>query len=97
MRTAFFFQWSVSQAQGPRVRRRSAEPGSGSEPHAHPCPNPNCGAVYSLRRNLQRHLRLECGQEPRFKCPVCGFRSKRRNNLHNHMLVRHPDAPLPAM
>ncbi|KAE8747862.1 hypothetical protein FOCC_FOCC005474 [Frankliniella occidentalis] len=99
--------WEWSQAGG-RGRRSGRSRGGGVDAvhvvlravaagaaGAHPCPN--CSAAYSLKRNLQRHLRLECGQEPRFQCPVCDYRSKRRNNLHNHVLLRHPDTPLPAM
>lgn len=81
-------RWSLPGA----TARRSVS-GVSESAGAFACPN--CGLVYSLKRNLQRHLRLECGQEPRYPCPVCAFRSKRRNNLRSHMLNRHPGALMP--
>lgn len=50
---------------------------------------PQCGKDYSQRKNMRRHLRLECGQEPRYPCPVCNLRFKRHNQMSGHMLARH--------
>ncbi|KAJ4427486.1 hypothetical protein ANN_25134 [Periplaneta americana] len=30
-----------------------------------------CGKMYSQKRNLTTHMRLECGMEPQFVCPRC--------------------------
>ena len=32
---------------------------------------PNCNKHYSCKSALNRHLKLECGKEPQFKCPEC--------------------------
>lgn len=50
---------------------------------------PRCGKDYSQRKNMRRHFRLECGQEPKYPCPVCSLRFKRHNQMSGHMLTRH--------
>lgn len=50
---------------------------------------PNCGQMYTLRHNMMRHLRLECGQEPKQQCPFCPHRFKRRNNMIRHIRTCH--------
>ncbi|XP_039285466.1 longitudinals lacking protein, isoforms N/O/W/X/Y [Nilaparvata lugens] len=37
-----------------------------------------CGRTYNMKSNLQRHIRDECGVEPKFCCPHCNYRSKRK-------------------
>jgi len=46
---------------------------------------PRCCKVYRLYHSLRRHMRVECGQEPRHACPNCGRRFKHRFNLLVHM------------
>ncbi|PSN32898.1 hypothetical protein C0J52_13318 [Blattella germanica] len=48
-----------------------------------------CEKKYSHRKNLMRHTNLECGQEPRFLCPYCPFRSKHKYNAETHIKMRH--------
>lgn len=48
-----------------------------------------CGKSYRQRYNMLRHLQLECSQEPKFKCHLCGYRAKRRNVLQTHMVTKH--------
>lgn len=50
---------------------------------------PRCGKDYSQRKNMRRHYRLECGQEPRYPCPICNLRFKRNNQMNSHLLTRH--------
>lgn len=50
---------------------------------------PRCGKDYSQSKNMRRHFRLECGQEPRYPCPFCKLRYKRNNQLKNHLITRH--------
>lgn len=52
---------------------------------------PRCGKDYSQRKNMRRHYRLECGQEPKYAClhPGCSLRFKRHNQMSGHMLTRH--------
>lgn len=46
---------------------------------------PRCCKIYQLYHSLRRHMRVECGQEPRHACPNCNRRFKHRFNLLVHM------------
>ena len=48
-----------------------------------------CGKVYRWHRNLQSHIRQECGKEPGFLCPYCPYRSKIKSNLKKHIQFKH--------
>ncbi|CAG5097773.1 Similar to lola: Longitudinals lacking protein [Cotesia congregata] len=50
----------------------------------------NCDKRYQHRATLLRHTRYECGKDPRFKCPLCGHRTKQKGNLYKHMRSNHP-------
>lgn len=50
---------------------------------------PQCGNRYKHMKNLNRHLRLECGKEPQFPCPFCDFKCKRNNHLRSHIRNKH--------
>ncbi|XP_026481453.1 protein tramtrack, beta isoform-like [Ctenocephalides felis] len=50
---------------------------------------PKCGRLYSARKNLVRHLNIECMKEPQFQCPYCPHKNHRRNELKKHIKVRH--------
>ncbi|XP_064073402.1 longitudinals lacking protein, isoforms F/I/K/T isoform X3 [Vanessa tameamea] len=62
---------------------------------------PNCQRCYNARKNLVRHVTLECGREPQYKCPHCSYSKHRRNELKKHMEKKHPElaqpAPAPAL
>jgi len=49
-----------------------------------------CGKVYRYYRNLQSHVRQECGKEPRILCPFCPYRTKIKSNLKKHIQIKHP-------
>lgn len=44
-----------------------------------------CGNSYARPHSLNRHLRFECGVEPKFECPICRKKSKHKHNLVLHM------------
>ncbi|CAL7939880.1 unnamed protein product [Xylocopa violacea] len=46
-----------------------------------------CGNAYTRLHSLNRHIRFECGVEPRFECPVCHKKSKHKHNLLLHMRI----------
>lgn len=48
-----------------------------------------CGKQYLRKRTLQRHMRYDCGTEPRFSCSVCGLRVRRRYALTSHLVAVH--------
>jgi DNA-directed RNA polymerase subunit RPC12/RpoP len=48
-----------------------------------------CGRKYLHRRNLWRHMKLECGKEPAFQCPYCPKRTKQKVHMKTHIIMRH--------
>jgi hypothetical protein len=48
-----------------------------------------CGKQYLRKRTLQRHMRYDCGTEPRFPCFICGMRVRRRYALTSHLVAVH--------
>lgn len=48
-----------------------------------------CAASYARKGCLTRHLRYECGQSPRFKCPYCSFKSKKTSHTYRHVRDNH--------
>ncbi|XP_028030535.1 longitudinals lacking protein, isoforms A/B/D/L-like isoform X1 [Bombyx mandarina] len=51
---------------------------------------PNCQRCYNARKNLVRHVTLECGRDPQYKCPHCAYSKHRRNELKKHIEKKHP-------
>ncbi|XP_068618582.1 modifier of mdg4-like isoform X2 [Battus philenor] len=51
---------------------------------------PNCQRCYNARKNLVRHVTLECGREPQYRCPHCAYSKHRRNELKKHIEKKHP-------
>ncbi|XP_076395675.1 uncharacterized protein LOC100880436 isoform X45 [Megachile rotundata] len=52
------------------------------------CSN-SCGSSFTHRGSLTRHLRYECRQNPRFKCPCCDFRSRWTSDVYRHVRRKH--------
>lgn len=52
-------------------------------------PCPNCPSAFGQKPSLTRHLRYECGQEPRFQCPYCHHRSKKTSDVYGHVRRKH--------
>ncbi|KAJ8686844.1 hypothetical protein QAD02_022638 [Eretmocerus hayati] len=52
-------------------------------------PCPKCPTGFSEKGSLTRHLRYECQQEPRFKCPYCNYRTKWTSSIYNHVRNKH--------
>lgn len=48
-----------------------------------------CGNFYTYKKNLLRHLNLECGKEPQFQCPYCPKKAKHKNHLLRHIKSQH--------
>jgi len=52
------------------------------------CPK-NCGKSYKNVSCLNKHLKYECNKAPQFQCRFCDKKSKRPDNLRNHMRLVH--------
>jgi hypothetical protein len=50
---------------------------------------PGCGKVYRWRKNMISHMRLECGKEPQFQCPLCPQRTTQKSSLLTHIHNKH--------
>lgn len=48
-----------------------------------------CNREYKYKRDLSRHVRIECGKEPRHQCPFCPLRTKHKGNLKAHIYNKH--------
>ncbi|XP_029661822.1 longitudinals lacking protein, isoforms A/B/D/L-like isoform X27 [Formica exsecta] len=66
---------------------RSKRRASRQEIKRFPCPN--CKSVFNRKDNLQKHLKYECGQQPRFRCPYCPYLSKKTSNVRTHIRKLH--------
>lgn len=55
-----------------------------------------CGRWFRYRSSMYRHLKYECGKEPRFQCHLCAFRTKRELSLRRHLGIVHGAAPASA-
>ncbi|XP_044008761.1 longitudinals lacking protein, isoforms A/B/D/L isoform X14 [Aphidius gifuensis] len=51
---------------------------------------PKCFHGFTLKSNRNRHLKFECGQEPRYSCPYCELRSKQTSQIYSHIRKKHP-------
>lgn len=54
----------------------------------------SCGRRYKNRGGLLQHIRLECGKEPMFQCPVCLQKSHQKGTLKKHIKRYHPHIPI---
>lgn len=69
------WQWSES----------SADPESHLSHSSFQCEK--CHKLYNYKRNLDRHVKYECGLSPQFQCPFCGKLSKLKSNLMKHVVT----------
>lgn len=48
-----------------------------------------CGKRYIWRDSLKKHLRVECGKDPTFECPICGRKFKHKHRWQSHARLIH--------
>uniref|UniRef100_T1GVK9 BTB domain-containing protein n=1 Tax=Megaselia scalaris TaxID=36166 RepID=T1GVK9_MEGSC len=48
-----------------------------------------CERSYKNKGHLLRHMNLECGVEPKFKCEICGTKFSRKETVKRHILRTH--------
>lgn len=61
--------------------------GVNSQKVTYPCKN--CGKIYNYYSSLARHLKHECGVDPKFQCPLCPYKTKHKSSLNTHLNGRH--------
>lgn len=50
-----------------------------------------CSKTYKYQSSLYNHVTYECGNPPKFQCPVCPHKAHRKGNLAFHIKSRHPE------
>ncbi|XP_012225980.1 longitudinals lacking protein, isoforms A/B/D/L isoform X5 [Linepithema humile] len=55
---------------------------------------PKCGNSYKYLGDMKKHVRFQCGQEPKFECPYCRKRAKVSSNMYAHVRSMHGDYPI---
>lgn len=50
-----------------------------------------CSRTYIRKDSLQRHILWECGKEPKFQCPFCPQKCKRKSHHIRHIQRQHRD------
>lgn len=48
-----------------------------------------CTKSYRLRHSLTRHLKFECGKEPKYACNICDKKFKHKYDLNVHEKGKH--------
>lgn len=56
-------------------------------PIPHICPH--CNKSYTYKKNLNRHLKYECGKQPSVKCPICSYVTRYKHSLVSHFKKQH--------
>lgn len=70
-----------------KIVRRSARYPGGTEDQGLQCSA--CGKKYSLKHNLARHVRFECGGQRRFSCHLCPNKYTQNVSLRRHLTHHH--------
>ncbi len=94
LKTVFSCSISKSLFSSSTVPQASFHPRGGLDGRAMnavTCPTPGCNRKYYWRNSLARHLREECGLEPRFQCPQCPYRTKQKAPMLRHIRIKHKD------
>jgi uncharacterized C2H2 Zn-finger protein len=48
-----------------------------------------CGNSYNYKSSLTRHVKMECGQEPKHECPICMKMYTYKHVLKDHLQLVH--------
>lgn len=48
-----------------------------------------CTKTYHLKHSLTRHMKFECGKEPKYACELCPKKFKHKYDLNVHIKGKH--------
>jgi len=48
-----------------------------------------CGRSYKNKRSLWRHLKFECGVQPKFECLICNKKFTDNQSMKRHVILIH--------
>uniref|UniRef100_A0A1B6D2M0 C2H2-type domain-containing protein n=1 Tax=Clastoptera arizonana TaxID=38151 RepID=A0A1B6D2M0_9HEMI len=51
----------------------------------------SCNRMYRSKFTLWRHLKYECGKEPKFECTICSKKAYYKTEMWRHMKTKHND------
>ncbi|XP_066584402.1 testis-specific zinc finger protein topi-like [Prorops nasuta] len=77
------FSFKEEKVLDPMRRRKCSIQDTGK----HRCSK--CSKSYMHAWHLTRHLKFECGQEPKIQCPYCSARMKQRGHVYRHIRRCH--------
>ncbi|EZA51248.1 Gastrula zinc finger protein XlCGF57.1 [Ooceraea biroi] len=75
------FSYEEERPLNPRKNRSESMRG---DIERHTCTR--CFKSYIHAWHLKRHMKFECGQEPRVQCPYCTIKMKQRGHVYRHIL-----------
>jgi len=81
---SLIYSWNFSGARQNAARKRRKVY---SINKSHYCPR--CNRGFTLKKNMTRHLRHECGMAPKYQCPYCDKPSKFTQNIYAHIRKYH--------
>lgn len=56
-----------------------------------------CGNAYKYKGDLSAHVRSNCNQNKRHKCPHCPYRSYKIGNINAHVTRVHKSLEVPNL
>ncbi|KAL1451425.1 hypothetical protein WDU94_005804 [Cyamophila willieti] len=81
----FYLGADATRAPVPRRRRQK----TGNAPSNGPITCTKCGSRYKTRKSLRAHIRIQCGKEPNFHCPLCEKKTYQKIHIEVHMSHVH--------
>ncbi|XP_026830805.1 longitudinals lacking protein, isoforms F/I/K/T-like [Ooceraea biroi] len=78
------FSYEEERPLNPRKNRSESMRG---DIERHTCTR--CFKSYIHAWHLKRHMKFECGQEPRVQCPYCTIKMKQRGHVYRHIRQCH--------
>uniref|UniRef100_A0A8D8YL85 Longitudinals lacking protein, isoforms A/B/D/L n=1 Tax=Cacopsylla melanoneura TaxID=428564 RepID=A0A8D8YL85_9HEMI len=82
-----FYLGANATRRAPATRKRRPRAGMGTSNGPITCTK--CGSQYKTRKSLRAHIRIQCGKEPNFHCPLCEKKTYQKIHIEVHMSRVH--------